>query len=256
MKYVGYIVIAILVMYVSCPRNEELGETLVLYQGVIGFEDYWWGMFEIDSGAVIEIDFLSSHNIDVLLMDSDGFIGFEQRIGYDTQAHKEWYLDVEEFGTCTLDVQTLDSLYMSVYIPYLDSLLNPVDVFLFNSAQYNLYLQGQEVYGYENYYYTTWVEFNFTPVNIETLFLVVDNTSVHGTQPEGPDLYWADICKYIALPFDYYVSGSAPDTDSVHILFDVPSSDKYYLVVNNAGYVENGAIPEDDVSFSIDVTQQ
>jgi hypothetical protein len=254
MKYAGHITIAILVLYISCTQNEEPGETLLCYQGVVEFEDYWWAVFITDSGMIIEMEFLSDQNVDVLLMDSEGFIGFKRRIGYEGLAHKEWYLEMEEFGTCTLDVQIQDSLHMAAYIPYMDSMWNPIDVYLFNSVQYDLYLQGQEAYGYENHYYTTWVEFNFSPFLIETLYLVLDNTSTHGTPPEGPDLYWADICKYMALPFDYYGSGSALDTDSIHILYDVLYTGKYYLVVNNAGYVENGAIPEGDASFSIDIT--
>ncbi len=251
MKHTTYMLIVFLAIIFGC---NDTGETLLCYQGTVPCQEYWLGMFDVDRGAQIKIDFLSNKNLDVLLMDDSGFSGFKQRVGNELITHKEWYLEMEEFGTCTLIVQTLDSLYISAYQSYW-TIPKPIDIYLFDSVCYDLYLQWQNVYGYCNYFFTVGEMFNFTPNMIEDLFLVIDNTSAHGTMPVGSHSYEANIYKYIAQPFDYYANGSVLNIDSASILFDIPMRGTYYLIINNAGYVENGAVPSGDVNFTIEVKQ-
>jgi hypothetical protein len=80
MKHAGYVAIAILVLYTFCAQNAEPVEILLRYQGVVEYEDYWWGLFEVDSGVLIEMNHISNHRSDVLLIDREGLTGFERRI--------------------------------------------------------------------------------------------------------------------------------------------------------------------------------
>jgi hypothetical protein len=48
--------------------------------------------------------------------------------------------------------------------------------------------------------------------------------------------------------FEYFVVGSALNVTSKSYAFEIPSSDRYYVVISNAGGIEGGATPEGDVA--------
>lgn len=53
--------------------------------------------------------------------------------------------------------------------------------------------------------------------------------------------------------FTYFVAGSALNVMSKSYTFQIPSSDRYYVVINNAGRIEGGATPEAEVAVYLKV---
>lgn len=53
--------------------------------------------------------------------------------------------------------------------------------------------------------------------------------------------------------FTYFVAGSALNVTSKSYTFQIPSSDRYYVVINNAGRIEGGATPEGEVAVYLKV---
>lgn len=258
MKYIVYIVVIVSLIGLSCNDEADFQETLLLHNGTAPYNEYWWGVFEADSGDTIEVTFISRwfNEADLLFMDDIGFEGFKQRIDYDVVLHDEWILQLEEFGACTLSINAGDSLRFNVYCPIGDTFWSQVDIFLFDSAGYDTYLQGQPAYSYASFYYTLYVDFIFWAEMTGQYFLVVDNTSIHGSNPVGLAFYWADICEPRADSFDYYEEGSVLNIDSTSYVFEMLEPGECFCVINNAGFVEGGATPVDDVHFSIDIKKQ
>jgi uncharacterized repeat protein (TIGR02543 family) len=52
---------------------------------------------------------------------------------------------------------------------------------------------------------------------------------------------------------EYFVTGSALNVMSKSYTFQIPSSDRYYVVISNAGGIEGGATPEGDVAVYLKV---
>ena len=52
---------------------------------------------------------------------------------------------------------------------------------------------------------------------------------------------------------EYFVVGSALNVTSKSYAFQIPSSDRYYVVISNAGGIEGGATPEGDVAVYLKV---
>ena len=258
MKYIVYVMIVIALLGLSCNNEADFQETLLLHNGTAPYNEYWWGVFEADSGDTIEVIFISRwfNEADLLFMDDAGFRGFKQRIGYDIVMHDEWSGQIEEFGVCTLSINTGDSLRIYVYCPLGDTPWSPVDIFLLDSVGYDTYLQGQPAYSHASFLYTCYVDFIFWAEITGQYFLVVDNTSIHGSNPAGFALYWVDICKPRSDSFSYYTEGSVLNVDSTSYIFEMPEPGECLCVINNAGFVEGGATPVDDVHFTIDIKKQ
>jgi len=53
--------------------------------------------------------------------------------------------------------------------------------------------------------------------------------------------------------FEYLVTGSALNVMSKSYTFQIPSSDRYYVVISNAGGIEGGARPEGDIAVYLKV---
>lgn len=69
-------------------------------------------------------------------------------------------------------------------------------------------------------------------------------------------LFSSDCSNGGSSPFYYYGSGSALSTMSKSYSFTLPSTQSYYVVIDNAGCVAGGASPSGSVNFHITITSQ
>ncbi len=53
--------------------------------------------------------------------------------------------------------------------------------------------------------------------------------------------------------FQYFKKGSALDVKSIDYEFTIPSDDRYFVVLNNAGHIEGGAVPVGPVTVHIKI---
>ena len=211
MKYTCYILAIVLLIIMACSHTEDFHETLICYRGGVQYGEYWWSVFTGERDSMIEIEFESDTALDLFLLNTHGFNQFKRRIGYDLIVSGDWFLGYEEYGTCTLVVQSDDSIRFATSVQW-DSTYRSVDIFLYNSYDYYMYQQGIQVYGYVHYFAVEYLEFHFHPAPGESLFLVVDNTSLHGSPPEGPTYAFASAYHYTIEPFSYIIEGSMLNT--------------------------------------------
>lgn len=69
----------------------------------------------------------------------------------------------------------------------------------------------------------------------------------------GDYLNFEEFMKDKKSTFKYLKIGSALDIMSKSYTFEIPTSDRYHIVINNGGGIEGGAKPEGDVAVYIKV---
>ncbi|OGC42414.1 hypothetical protein A2Y85_02485 [candidate division WOR-3 bacterium RBG_13_43_14] len=242
-------------LIISCQINTD--NTILRYSGWVENNEFWFGCFNAERRMILTLDFLSvnGNEVDLLLMNGSGFEEFQQRI-ITSYVTPEWWVSpvpIETFKACTLMVETTKRYWFYVYSWFIDSMCYPVDIYLFDSTLFYQYLQGQNVLGLQFFFFTHYVYFDHQFDTSETVYLIVDNTFEHGSNPLGAALCHVAVGIYESQPFNYIAEGSRLNIDSACYMFELTESGDYYFVINNAGYVMDGATPAGKVEFDINL---
>lgn len=219
---------------------------------------YWHTELAFDAGTQqrIEFEIREGGAVDILFMDQDGFIEFQNRVGRDTVNEQTFDLPTETYGEYHMYVEEHDE-YEFTFSWASDTITPaPVDVYVMN---YNNFLLYQSLQTFDYYYrYDSTMSVNDIAVvtATEDLYFVIDNTSDHGAPPTGEAIYDFTICKLVPQSFTYFDNISELNTGSISYSIEVPDADTLFLVINNAGYVEDGAVPEGLVDFQISFSEE
>ena len=249
------VVLCCLMLFICCS-HDEYEDVLVRFSGSIPEGECWWSTFAASpsSQIIVEFDLHSGGPVDIITLDQDGFSEFEDRVDLDSLMAAIWGLQLEEYNMFSFYADSGKYLHFDIMWA-IDSSINPVDIFLLDSLNYALYVQGS--YQMDFLYRCFWclgAVFDYDVVRSESLYLVMDNTS-YGYPPLGMVCYRFKLCEYIARAFSYCEEGSSFNTGTTSYTFAAPEYDTLYVVVNNAGFVEGGSHPVGPVKFSISVTE-
>jgi len=69
----------------------------------------------------------------------------------------------------------------------------------------------------------------------------------------GEFLYFENLVKGEVGSFQYFKEGSALNVKSIDYEFTIPSDDRYFIVLNNAGHIEGGAVPIGPVTVYVKI---
>ncbi len=215
---------------------------------------YWFEELYVSAGSNLDVDFLvkSGGAVDILVMNYNGFTEFRDRIGIDSVAGDTWDLPLETYAVCSFPADSGVKIVCYFDFPW-DTLPTPIDIYLMDSANFELYKNGQQFEYYVGHDSTMGWPLTYEVVVSESLYLVGDNTSIHGSIPVGKAYYDVLIGKYVPVPFAYLEEGSALNVKGAAYTFSVVDTDTCYVVVNNAGYIEGGSAPIGPVFFRIEI---
>lgn len=229
--------LTIIMLLLGCGEEAAtlIDQTQHLDQGY-----YWSGSFNADAGINLDVDIevTSGGAVDVLLMDSTGFNQFQGIFKIDTLIDDSDYLDSlppNDEVNYYISINTGDKITIDF------SSDEPADIYLFHQ-------NSTEIAAYTG---TTAEHFDYTATQSETLNLYIYNPS-----PNVIVNYDLLMTKPQSATFTYYTTGSALNVTSKSYTFETPTTDRYYIVVNNADNVEGGATPQGPVDFHIIVTAQ
>lgn len=241
--------IFVILSFLSCGKEPT---TLIDQTQHLEMLSYWFGSFDADAGVEIDVDIevTSGGAVDVLLMDEDGYNDFKAIFEEDTLINAGQTLGVEFYGYHSFNIQAGDE----VTFLFNSDLL--VDIYLMDSTNFSLYQNGQSFYYYVGYESVNTGSFAYEATTTELLYFVVDNTSLFGSTPTGDATYTITATKPKGTTFTYYSTGSALNVTSKTYTFEIPTTGKYYIVVNNADNIEGGATPQGPVDFHIVITGQ
>lgn len=257
MKKIILLIVILLLTFINCNTG-KVKEICLSYTGSVAKHKYWLETFVVDLGAELELDFevTSGGPVDILIMNKYSFHQFEDHITIETITTNFWSLAPEEYGVEVVQVNAYEQVVFS-YGCVICSLLPPVpvDVYVTDSINFLLYESGQPFEYYMGHDSVAWAIDTFEILISQTLYSIIDNTSMHGSMPVDT----ADCCftaeRFVGKWITYYKDASVLNTDSVSYTFEAPI-DTVYLIVNNSGYVEGGAFPIGSVDFSIQVTEK
>lgn len=245
----------ILIVTMSCSKEKNI---YIDHDGYLVIGDYWHTSFTANESENLEIDYkkTSGGPVDILLTDRAGFEEFKNRITVDSIAANIWGLALEEFGMNEISIE-LGKEIRFTYCWAIDSgPPSPVDIYVMDSANFYLYENWQPFEYWIGYDSIFGIADTFTQLFSNPLHFVIDNTSAHGSVPVAPVFYAFSISQLVSQPFTYYEDGSVLYTNSVLYTYEVPESDTFYLVVNNAGYVEGGAPKLGPIDFHITIVEK
>ena len=69
----------------------------------------------------------------------------------------------------------------------------------------------------------------------------------------GDKIDWDDFFQNDIGSFSYVQAGSGFNVESIHYRFTLPTSDRYFVVLNNAGGINGGAVPIAEVTVYIKI---
>ena len=154
---------------------------------------YWHTELAFDAGTQqrVEFEIHEGGAVDILFMDQDGFVEFQNRIGRDTVNEQTFDLPIETYGEYHMYVEKHDEYEFTFsWGPAPDTITPaPVDVYVMN---YNNFLLYQSLQTFDYYYrYDSTMGVNDIAVitATEDLYFVIDNTSDHGAPPTGEAIY-------------------------------------------------------------------
>ncbi len=237
---------AVFLLAIGCQKEPEtlIDQTQHLEEGY-----YWSGSFDAEADVELDVEMTvtTGSAVDVLLMDQTGFTQFQNIFKVDSFAGND-NLAPEYYVAYGLNVLNGE------HITYTFSSDLTADIYLVDPANYILYQNGQTFNYYAAYEGITYSQFTFTAVASESLYYIVDNSTYWGTPPQGTIAYSYLATKPKGTTFTYYNAGSALKVKDKTYSFTTPDAGKYYVVINNAGGIQNGATPTGPVDVDILIT--
>jgi len=228
------------------------------YTGTIESGEYWYTTIDAPTRSFLGMEFqvLSGSTVDIIFADQKGFHDFQERIIVDSLLHLHYDLFPESYAADFYFCNEGEEVVYSYSWAIDSGPPLPIDVFIMDRDNYNFFIQNLPYQALAVYDSVVSVHDTLEIPQDDYIYFIIDNTLLHGSPPAGRVSYFFSLSKLIPAAFSYFSDISYLDYDSVANVFQVPGADTLYLLVNNAGYVENGALPEGPVQFHILVSEE
>jgi hypothetical protein len=250
--YISAVLFLSIIVHCSGPA------TYIDYTGQIEQGGYWYTVIDASFGTGLSMDFrvLNSALVDIIFTDQQGFREFQDRICFDTLLNEYYDLYPESYDADFFFLYQ-DEVIVFTYSWAIDSLIPvPVDVFVMDHDNYNNFIQNL-YYEYIVFYDSITAVHDTLEIPVDDyIYFIIDNTILHGSPPSGRIFYEFIAGKLIPSDFRYFKDISFLNYDTISTDFQAPAADTLYLIINNSGYIEGGAVPENTAHFEVMIQDQ
>ena len=219
---------------------------------------YWYTQLNLENGSRYFLDFevVNGGRVDLLFVDDSGLLEFQNRIFLDTIYNEYHVIPKDTFAEHHFPVVESDEYAYRIVWARVWEPPVPIDLYITNHINYLEYLDTCYFDYYVRYDNIDHVEDTIKVEETEDLYFIIDNTEFFGSPPDSTFLCTLSIGKLIIQPFEYFQAISGLNCGTMSGSIQAPDADPLYLIINNAGYVEGGAIPSGPVEFKLNITHE